>query len=1429
MSSTVDNRVVEAQFNNKQFEENVKTTIKSLDNLKKGLNLSDSAKSLNTLANAGRTFSLAGIADGVSVISDRFSALGIIGMTVLQNLTTAAMNLGRQMLNTIVLGPLRQGFAEYETQMNAIQTILANTQNKGTTLDQVNESLNELNKYADKTIYNFTEMAKNIGTFTAAGISLETSTAAIKGIGNLAAVSGSNSQQAAVAMYQLSQALSSGTVRLMDWNSVVNAGMGGQVFQDALKETARLHKVSIDDMIKKEGSFRETLQKGWLTSEILTETLSKFTGDLTAEQLKTMGYTEEQIAGILKLGVTANDAATKVKTFSQLSQTLMEALQSGWAQTWQIVIGDFEEAKAFMTEVSDVIGGFVQQNSDARNSLLAMWKSVGGRANLIDALRNAFKGLLSILKPISEAIKEVFPPLTYRQLQTFTLGIVQFSKKLIIGDKAAKNIKLTVKSIATVLSIAWKAVSALVGGLGRLFDAIKPVSFSFSDMITSITDWLVSIREAITLNDTFNKAIDKIAIFLGKARDSISNFASIVSIKFKEIKDKISDLFKNIDTSGFTKFINVVKLKFESLTGVADFVSNIFDGIKKMIVWISPFIKKIAEFIGNAFSNIGEFISKNIQNADFDTVFDGLNVGLLTALVIAVSKFLKGGTDTFGGIKGILDGVRGILDSVRGGIEAWQKSIKADTLMKIAGAIAILAVSLIALAMVDSERLTIAIVAITTMFADLLGSMAVFNKVSNAGVGDVVKISVLMISLSIAIGILAGSIARLGNIDTPQLIQGLIGLSVLMGEVLLFSKLLASNSTGVIKGSAGLIGFALALGILTKVIEKLGGLQIEVLKQGLVTLGILLGSLSIFTNSLGNGKNVILTAVSITIIAASMLIFANALQKLGSMPIDQIINGLTAMVGIFAILIVAMRLLPKDMFVTAISLTIVSAALLLLSQALATMGSMSWDEIGRGLTVLAGSLLILGIAMYAMTGALPGAAALFVMAGAIAILAPALKALGGMSIAEIGKSLLMLAGMFVVLGLAALVLAPLTPIILALGAAMFLLGIGVAAVGVGMLAFAAGLATLALTGVAGAAVLAVVITQLLSLIPMIVNKLGEALLLFLQKLIDSIPLTMVLVETFLLGVIAVIVKVIPKIIDAIFLLVTSLLQTLASYLPQIVQAGYDIILALLNGIANNIGGIVESAFNIIINFTNAIAKKIPQVVQSGWNLIIKFVDGLTAAVETNMPRLMESLTKLGIAVVEGFANGIKNSFHLAFDAVKELGEKVLDKLKNILDSHSPSRETESLGEFFVIGFVNGINALSGLVYDSIDNLASTSLNSLSNAISNVASSVSDNLDLTPTIRPVVDLTDVMSSKEQLSTLFGRKSLNLSLSTDRVSALSKNMVDSSEIQNGSLLPNNQATNVSLTQINNSPVALSRLEIYRQTRNQLIALKGLVNNT
>lgn len=407
MSAVVDERVVEMRFNNKDFEQNVKTSMSTLDKLKQKLNLKGASKGFEELGDASKKVNMNALGRSVDVVSAKFSALQVMGVTALANITNSVVNSAKAMISAITIDPVRDGLTEYETQMNAIQTILANTQKEGTDVERVNAALRELNTYADKTIYNFTEMTRNIGTFTAAGVKLDDSVSAIKGIANLAAVSGSNSQQASTAMYQLSQALASGTVKLMDWNSVVNAGMGGQVFQDALTRTSEHLQTGAKAAIEANGSFRESLSTGWLTTEVLTQTLDQFaTAAETQEEYQAavkkfveQGYTKEEATQMADMAKTANDAATKVKTFRQLIDTLKEAMGSGWTTSWQLIIGDFEEAKEMWSNVSDFFSNIINNVSEFRNDVL---KSALGKG--FTELANKITG---VTEPVNKAIAAV--------------------------------------------------------------------------------------------------------------------------------------------------------------------------------------------------------------------------------------------------------------------------------------------------------------------------------------------------------------------------------------------------------------------------------------------------------------------------------------------------------------------------------------------------------------------------------------------------------------------------------------------------------------------------------------------------------------------------------------------------------------------------------------------------------------------------------------------------------------------------------------------------------------------------------------------------------------------------------------------------------------------------------------------------------------
>ena len=1386
MSKTVDERVVSMQFDNKKFEKNVQTSIKTLDKLKSKLNLKDAAKGLENVDKATKKLDMTPLTNGIHTVGLKFSALQVAATTALANIANSAVNAGKRLVSAFTVDPIKTGLQEYETQINAVQTILANTQSKGTTLDQVNAALDELNHYADMTIYNFTEMTRNIGTFTAAGVDLDTSVSAIKGIANLAAVSGSTSQQASSAMYQLSQALASGTVKLMDWNSVVNAGMGGQVFQDALKETARVHGIAIDDMIKDEGSFRETLSNGWLTSEILTETLSKFTGDLSEEQLKSMGYTEEQIKEIIKLGKTANDAATKVKTFTQLMSTLKEAAQSGWTQTWEILIGDFEEAKALWTSVSDVFSEIINSSAEARNNMLQAWADAGGRDMVIDSLKNAFKSLLSIIKPIKEAFREIFPATTSNQLLKITENIKKFTEKLILSEKAQEKLKSTFKGLFAVIDIGVTIIKEVVAGIakltGKIVGFIAPVigaTGSFGDLLSSIRD---SIKESGFFAKVIGTITDGLGFLIGKL-ETVLGFLS-----------------QKILAPGFEGFLSLIK------------------GIWKVISFIG-------EKIGNVITTITNGLTSAFRNGDMKSALDLVNGGIITAILLTVKKFINGFTSSLDEITSIAGKVTGILDSVKGCFEAYQKDLNAKTLLKIAGAIGILAAAILIIASIDPARLTAALGSITFLFANLIGAMALLNKIGAFQKG-LIKASIAMVGVSIAVLVLAGALKIVSSIDTDSMISGLIGVAALSAMVVAMAKALSSNTKTIIKGAGSLILFALAIKVLASACKNLSSLSWGEMIKGLAGVGALMAGVALFLNKAKFNNKAISTAAGILILSVAIRILASACAKFASMNWDEIVRGLTGMAGALLAIIVAIQFMPKNMLSIGAGLLIISTAILILSHALTSLGGMSWEEVSKGLISLGGALLILAIGLNVMSGTLAGSAALLIAAVAIGLLTPALLILGSMSWESIGKGLLTLAGAFVILGVAGYTLRPVVPVILALSVALALAGAGMLAFGVGMVAIGIGLTTLATAFATSGAIIisgiTAIITAIIGLIPSIIAAIGQGIILICDTIANSVSSIMRAVKAIITAVMGALEQSIPKIVSVVFKLLDALLTKLVKYTPKIVAAVFNILVACLNGIAEGLPKVVKAAvdivesflkglgeqiprviqagaelavalvqgiadsslylinagIDIIVNFLNGIGQTLGRVVQAGWDLIINFIDGITASISANTPRLVSSIKELFKAVlnaavtvltggvvdlessggnlIEGFKKGITSKLSTLWDKVKGGFERFKKKVANFFGIHSPSKVFAEFGQYLDEGLIVGLNKYSGKVSNSAENVGKDAIKSMSGAIYGISSAVDSDIDSQPTIRPVMDLSNIESGANTIGDLLGRK-------------------------------------------------------------------------
>jgi tape measure domain-containing protein len=1089
MSTLIDSRVAEMRFDNRNFERNVATSMSTLDKLKEKLKLKDVATGLENITSAANKVTFSHIGNETDTVGVKFSAMQVAATTALVNLTNAAMQAGTSIANSLI-SAAKSGFQEYETQINAVQTILANTSSKGTTLEQVNNALDELNHYADMTIYNFTEMTRNIGTFTAAGVDLDTSVAAIKGIANLAAVSGSTSQQASTAMYQLSQALAAGTVKLQDWNSVVNAGMGGQVFQDALKETARVHGIAIDQMIKDEGSFRETLQKGWLSSEILTETLSKFTGDLTEEQLTSMGYTAEQAQEIMKLGQTANDAATKVKTFTQLIDTLKEANQSGWTQTWEILIGDFEEAKSLWTSVSDQLGNMIQQSADARNNLLQGWKDSGGRTMIIDSVKNVFEGLVTILNSVKEAFTDVFPPITVEQLVKVTEKIKSLSEKFKISEEQANKLKSVFKGVFSILGIGVTIIKNVVSAIVQLFSHFTGLGDSVLNVSSSVGEWISKLHNSIKETNIFGNAINTVIGFVGGAIDRVKEFVSVLSDK--------------IDIHGFKDIVDVLKNIWNMTSGVRASLANTIQGI------------------GNAFKDA-------FHNGDIKSFLDIVNGGLLATVIVKIKKFISGIADSFDNSTSIIDHIKSIFGTVKDSLESLQKSVKADTLKKIAIAIGVLAASLLVLSMIDPKRLTSALVAITVLFGELMGAMAIFEKIAGKSKGALKSVGV-MIAMSTSVLILASALKKISDLEWNQLAIGLTGILGLMAIV---------------------VSAAIAMGKYGKKLKS-GAAQMVIMATALKILASVCGELSQYSwLELGKG-----------------------------------LSGISGMLLAFAGFQFLMKQIkPTKLLRSATSLVIIGAALEIFADVCSKFGQMQWPDLGKAGAAIAGILAICaGFELLSgMSGnILASSAALVIMATALNLMVPVLQSLGSMSVGEIVKGIVSIAATMAIIGVAGYALGPVAPVILAISGAVALLGVACLAAGAGVMAFATAFSILSTAGAVGAAAfveaLSVTITGILELIPSMVGVIAEAIVGICNAIILSAPAIGQAFKALLLEAINICVECIPALADGIFKIIVGVLETVKTYSPKIVTLLFDIFKSIAESAVEALGNISAESF-----------------------------------------------------------------------------------------------------------------------------------------------------------------------------------------------------------------------------------------------------------
>lgn len=1024
--SNIDNRIVQMQFNNRQFESGAKTTLGTLDRLKKALNFSGIKTGVDTLgASINKALNMSGVASGIENLNNKFSTMGIAWQRTIQQITDKAISAGSAITKALSTDAIIDGLDEYTLKMDNIQTILTNTKSKGTTLDDVNAALGELNKYADDTVYSFQDMTRAIGQFTTQGVDLKTATAAIKGFSNLAAGTGTSNADLARAEYQMSQALSTGVVKLMDWKSLETAGgMGGEYFQKGLIESAKELGVALPEGLE-EGliSFRASLRDDtstnadWLSTDVLLKTLNKFAEDPTLKA-----------------------AATEVKTFKQLIDTLKEAIGTGWADSWEVVIGNFEEAKKLWTSVSNTLGNLINNVSNSRLEMLKEWKDMGGRDAAINALANAYHALVSVVEPAAQAIREVFPKMTGKQLADITKKLEAFTSTLSLTSKesssvftmfrnlstAIKNIlgavgvmasafkmvfpssfretlfgiveaisNLTAKikfstptlgklytigrGIFSVLSIAWEVLKAIFGTVKPLFKYVSSASGSLLNVLSKVAQFIINLDESIKRTGILNTVLGKVVSAFKSAFDWLKSVGASIRDTASAIIDAIGSMFDTTKTAIYNYVQGTILGK----------IIDLFISAKNKIVEIFGSIKDALEQIwGN-----GDAIDKS-----------SVSLGKSTTTLDRVSKILSGISKFFGKVKDSVVAFAKVFGAVFGALK--------DLLGSLFGAVSTYTTSFF-----DNLDATSIESFIDSLFKMLAGGSLVsiarsFSKTS-ASISETIN------ELLANFQDVGKNIA--GATDAIKTFFDTLGYSAkdLTANIKTFFDTLGDSAkalTANIKAKT-LKEIAIAIGILAASMLVLSLINVDRLLPTIGAMASLFGeltgsmiALTKLTNDVGVKQ---ITAVSVAMVAMSIAvsILAGSLLKLSKIDQKTLSNSALVLAGLMGMLVGVSRTLSTDtkgMIKGAAALVIFAVAVKQLSKTVVALGSIPSDGLARGLigalTLMVGLAAVMRIGKFDSIG--PKAAiGIYIFAKAIGVLGQVVQELGANDMKTLGKGL----------------------------------------------------------------------------------------------------------------------------------------------------------------------------------------------------------------------------------------------------------------------------------------------------------------------------------------------------------------------------------------------------------------------------------------
>lgn len=1325
MSANVDERIVQMQFDNAQFESKAQNTITTLNSLNEALKLPTGNSGMEKIQDTSRKIDFSKLNEAIELVNYRFSNLGIIATNVLNRITNAAIDTGRKMIDALTIRPIKDGFSEYEEKMDSVKRILNSAKdNEGlpVTLDVVNKKLDELNRYSDKTIYSFRDMTTNIGKFTNAGVSLDDSVAAIQGIANEAALSGANANEASRAMYNFAQALSAGYVKLIDWKSIENANMATVGFKEQLLETA----LAVGTVVEKDGKyittttdmqgkiseafdathgFNEALSHQWMTSEVLTKTLAKYADETT------------------EVGKAAYQAATEVMTFSKLIDTLKEAMGSGWAQTWQLIIGDYGEAKELWTGINNVLSDMINASADSRNKLIGDWEVLGGRTAVLDGLKEAWAGLVNIAREVEWAFSLVLEKIDGFDLVKVSLGIRNFGKEFraFTGRHGAD-----INGIAQGIASAFDLMSQTFSAIGRtVTPLLQPLGDLFGLILhnsglagRSFTDFVKSLRD----NDSIYKGLQNVISILQKVYDFAGRAVSAVLKLF------------GIDT-GFDSSINPIQALVNVLSGIGENpyvlkAASVIDGVRDAITTFVSNIQNSAglqnatnvlEKIGSVLATIGKVLGGGVlylldsagqvlrdmfgslKNASLDNLLNIFTAGSAAGVALGLRKLFKSIADPVEGFNGLFNFLKNLgdtaekvgealgkfADKITGPFKAMQESIKADIIMKIAKAIAILVASIFVLSTIDPGRMGVALFGITALLVELGGAVTAISKLtSDADANRFKQLGSAMAAFAIAIGILALATKALSGIEPDKLLNGVLAVGVLMALATLMTKLGGSNLN-----TKGLIGMSVAILILQISVKRLSELDPDKMLNGMLAVGVLMMLMTAMTKLGGNN----FSAKGMIAMAASIFVLQEVVKRLSELDDKALVKGTVAVIGLMGAMLLLSKFGGKNF--SGASMLLMAAAMVILQKVIKEFTTMNPEDLSSGMMSLALTVGMLVVALNAAKGTLGGAAAITVAAVALNLLVPVVKALSAIPFEKVLQGVAGLAlalGVLIVAGGAA---AGIVVPLMGLAAAITLIGIGVAALGAGLLMASVALTAFGVSLVAsGASIIAtigVIIAGIIGLVPLIVTAIVEGILQIIRLIGESAQTIADTVIKVGLAVISVLDQLLLPLGEFLLKAVVFILELLSTYMPVIANALVVLVINLIDGVSlaiyNNTDKIIAAVRHLmgaIIDFVLASLQELLRDIPGVGGKIYDEIGKLRDSVHERMNE--ETGAQTGSAYAQGIADGATSLQDTLSGAGTSIGETLSTGATSALGGLSPE-----IQELLSSGITSGVEGAQG--------------------------------------------------------------------------------------------------------------------------------------